>query len=178
MKKIVEKARNIKLLILDVDGVLTDGRLYYNEQGEVTLGFHIQDGLGIDLLHRVGLQTAIISGRKAGAVEKRAAQLKIQHVHLGCAQKAQTYKALREKLQLNHEQIAYVGDDWIDIPAMKQVGLKIAVANAVPEVKAIADWETPHKGGKGAVRDVCELILKAQGHYENLLADYFQDTAV
>jgi 3-deoxy-D-manno-octulosonate 8-phosphate phosphatase (KDO 8-P phosphatase) len=178
MKKIYAKAKKIKLLILDVDGVLTDGRLFYSEQGEVTLGFHIHDGLGIDLLHRAGIDTAIISGRKAGAVEKRAEQLKIRHVYLGCAQKAIVYKELREKLQLTDEQIAYVGDDWIDIPAMRQVGLKIAVANAMPEVKDIADWKTPKNGGKGAVRDVCELLLKAQDQYDGLLASYFQDVTL
>lgn len=176
LKAIYAKAKKIKLAIFDVDGVFTDGKLYYTAEGEVTLGFYIHDGLGIDLLHRAGIETAIISGRKSSALEKRAAQLNIKHLYLGCNQKAVAYKELREKLQLTDEQIAYTGDDWIDIPAMQLAGLKIAVANAVPEIKKLADWETEHKGGKGAVRDVCELILKAQDKFDSLLNDFFQNS--
>lgn len=172
MNTVNEKAKKIKLVIFDVDGVLTNGQLYFNEQGEVTLGFYIQDGLGIDLLHKAGIIPAIISGRRVGAIEKRAAQLNIHHVFLGIKDKDVVYRQLRDQLNLSDEQVAYVGDDWIDLRVLKQVGLKIAVANAVPEVKAIADWETPHEGGRGAVRDACELIIKSQNQFDALLNQY------
>jgi 3-deoxy-D-manno-octulosonate 8-phosphate phosphatase (KDO 8-P phosphatase) len=172
---ILNKAKSIKLLVLDVDGVMTDGSLYAHEdKQDFSIGFYIQDGLGIKLLKQVGIEIAIITGRNSPAVEKRTTQLGIKHVFLGCENKLEKYIELKEKLKLADEQIAYAGDDWVDIPPMRHAGFKITVPNAVAEVKAIADWETPHGGGQGAVRDACILILKAQGHYDNLLASYNQ----
>lgn len=172
---ILEKAKSIKLLILDVDGVLTDGALYAHEdKQDYSVGFFIQDGLGIKLLKKVGIEIAVISGRNSPAVKKRTDQLGIKHVYLGCENKFEQYQELKNTLKLSDEHIAYAGDDWIDIPAMQHAGLKITVPNAAAEVKALADWETPRSGGQGAVRDACELILKAQGHFDTLLASYYK----
>lgn len=172
MNHILDKAKKIKLVILDVDGVLTDGTLYFHNVEEVVVGFNIQDGLGIQLLQKVGIQVAIITGRTSNAVLRRASQLNIQHVYTGCANKYAAYTELKEKLGIIDEVIAYAGDDWIDIPVMRHVGLKITVPNAVAEVKALADWQTPRAGGQGAVRDICDLLLKAQGQFDNLLQTY------
>ena len=172
MNNILEKAKKIKLVIFDVDGVMTDGTLYFREAEEVLLGFYIQDGLGLQLLQKSGVTVAIITGRKGQVVPRRAANLGIQHLYTGCADKYAAYTELKEKLDVTDEHVAYVGDDWIDLPVMKHVGLKIAVPNAVEEVKAIADWQTPRAGGQGAARDVCDMILKAQGNYERLLNTY------
>lgn len=174
MHTIIEKAKKIKLAIFDVDGVMTDGSLYFHDTAEVVLGFYIQDGLGIKLLQNTGVQIAIITGRPGQAVLHRAHNLGIQHIYSGCADKFTAYTELKAKIGVLDEQVAYTGDDWIDIPVMRHVGLKIAVPNAVDEIKALADWQTPRKGGQGAVRDVCDLILKAQGNFENLLQKYYQ----
>jgi 3-deoxy-D-manno-octulosonate 8-phosphate phosphatase (KDO 8-P phosphatase) len=172
--QIQAKAKKIKLAIFDVDGVMTDGTLYFRDTDDVAIGFNIQDGLGIQLLHQAGIQVAIITGRSGNAVPKRAAMLGIQHLYTGCSDKFGAYTELKTKLGVQDEEVAYAGDDWIDIPVMRHVGLKIAVPNAVAEVKAIADWQTPRAGGQGAVRDISDLLLKAQGHFENLLKKYFK----
>ena len=172
MDPILEKAKKIKLAIFDVDGVMTDGSLYFHATEETVVGFHIHDGLGIQLLQKSGVHVAIISGRASKPVQKRADYLKIPHIYLGCADKYAVYMELKQKLNLTDEAVAYTGDDWVDIPVMRHVGLKIAVPNARAEIKALADWQTSCAGGQGAVRDVCEFILKAQGHFDALLQTY------
>jgi 3-deoxy-D-manno-octulosonate 8-phosphate phosphatase (KDO 8-P phosphatase) len=172
MDTLIAKAKKIKLLILDIDGVLTDGRLYFSNHEDFAITFHIQDGLGINLLHRAGIEVAFMSGRQSQAVLTRAQELNIKYLYLGCKNKQIAYTELRDKLKLSDEQIAYVGDDWIDIPPLEMAGLKFTVPNAVAEVKAIVDWCSPRAGGEGGVRDICDFILKAQGKFDDLLKEF------
>lgn len=172
MEKIIERAKKIKLLILDVDGVLTDGQLYYDADGNELKAFHVHDGLGIKLLQRSGIAVAIITSRNAPSVAHRMANLGVEHVYQGQSDKLAAYRELLQKLTLAPEQVAYAGDDLIDLPLLKQVGLSIAVANANAAVLTQVHWITSLKGGEGAVREVCELLLKAQNHWQQLLAQY------
>ena len=171
---VLAKALPIKLAIFDVDGVLTDGRLYDDDEHDFAVSFYIHDGLGLKLLQQAGIVVAIITGRNSPAVAKRMQRLNIADVYLGCNNKFEAYNALKTKYHLDDEQIAYAGDDWVDIPAMRHAGLKIAVPNAVTEIKELADWETSRCGGLGAARDICDLLLKAQGHFDKLLASFYQ----
>ncbi|WP_264435567.1 KdsC family phosphatase [Coxiella endosymbiont of Dermacentor marginatus] len=161
MKEILlNKFRQIKLLILDVDGVLTDGRLWYSADGEILKIFHAQDGLGIKRLLQAGVEIAIISSREnQEAVFQRANELGISHVFQGEHDKCIPYEKLLLQLKLNQKEVAYVGDDLPDLPVMQRVGVAIAVANAVPLVLSSAHWSTKKCGGEGAVREVCDLII-------------------
>lgn len=170
-----QRARRIRLIIFDVDGVLTDGKLMISGNGEVYKAFHAQDGLGITMLRLMGINSAIITGRQSEIVAFRAAELKITDVYQGEKNKLRALKHLASKQQCSFDEIAYVGDDLVDIPAFKNVGLACAVANAVPEVKSLAHYITTHKGGDGAVREVAEMILNAQGKWEQLLSAYFTE---
>jgi 3-deoxy-D-manno-octulosonate 8-phosphate phosphatase (KDO 8-P phosphatase) len=156
MKKL--KHLNIKLLILDVDGVLTNGKIYISDQGIETKSFHTQDGLGLKLLLKNAIDIAVISGRKSKATVKRMRELGIKHTYYGTDDKIKSFNKLKKKLHLKNENIAYIGDDLPDLPVMQQVGFSIAVANAVPEVRQAADYVTKAKGGEGAVREACDLI--------------------
>ncbi len=165
MNKILKKLRalKIKLLILDVDGVLTDGKIHYFDDGTEGKSFHAHDGLGIKLLMQSGIEVALISGKTSKATEKRARYLGIKHAYIGaCDDKRACFAKLKKKLHIKDENIAYIGDDLPDVAIMKQVGFKIAVANAIKEVRDIADYVTNLKGGKGAVREACDLLIKAQ----------------
>lgn len=159
---LLKKAKNIKLLLLDVDGVLTNGQIYLLPDGSEIKVFNSQDGHGIKCVQRQGIVVAIISGRNSSACAKRMQELGVTHVFLGIHEKLPIFEKLLNELQLTKMQCAYVGDDVPDLPIMEQVGLKIAVKNAVASVKTIADWETNLKGGKGAVREVCELLMYSQ----------------
>lgn len=165
-------AQKIKLVILDVDGVLTDGGIYIGEQGELYKPFNCRDGLGITLAHKLGLKTAIITGRKSAQVAFRAQELHISEVFQGNSDKRAAYDELKERTGLNDEEIAYIGDDLIDLPIMLQVGLPMAVADAIPDVRRHALVVSDCRGGKGAVRDLLEFIFKAQGNWENLVASF------
>ncbi|OGT25805.1 MAG: hypothetical protein A3I77_00060 [Gammaproteobacteria bacterium RIFCSPLOWO2_02_FULL_42_14] len=154
----------IKLLILDVDGVLTNGKVYYGNSEEM-MGFHVQDGSGLHQLRQKGIIVAVISGRESTAVKRRLAELQIQHVFLAQSDKLAAYQTLLSTLQFTDEQVAYVGDDVADIPVMEKVALPIAVANAVPAAKKIAKWCTIKEGGNGAVREVCDYLLYPS-HFE------------
>jgi 3-deoxy-D-manno-octulosonate 8-phosphate phosphatase (KDO 8-P phosphatase) len=167
-------AKKIKLIIFDVDGVLTGGHIIFGTEGEAVKEFYAQDGLGISLAHKAGLKTAIITGRESEMVRRRGAELKIGDVYQGAMDKVTALQELVTKHALTLEQIAYVGDDINDLPVMIQIGLPCAVANAVPEVKAIAKYVAGRQGGNGAVREVIEHILKAQGLWEGLIADYMK----
>jgi 3-deoxy-D-manno-octulosonate 8-phosphate phosphatase (KDO 8-P phosphatase) len=156
------RAINIQCLVLDVDGVLTDGRLYYGEQGEIIKTFYVQDGLGIKLAQQAGITVAIISGRNSAIVQKRAAELNINHVYQGNDDKLPILDQLLTKLTLNYSQCAVIGDDLPDLPMIERVGLGIAVPNAVEAVKQQATWQTQREGGAGAVREVCDLLLAAR----------------
>lgn len=172
MLEALQKARDIKLLVLDVDGVLTDGRLWYGNTGEEFKAFNIQDGLGIKLLLGSGVDTAIITGRSSALVARRALELGIRHVVQGREDKLVALEALRATLNLGLEEIAYVGDDLPDLSAIRAAGLGVAVANAVAVVAAQADYKTARNGGEGAVREVCELILQAQGKLDAIVERY------
>lgn len=163
MQDILEKARLIKLVVFDVDGVLTDGSLFLGDDGQEYKAFHSKDGLGMKLLQASGVEIGIITARTSKLVEHRMHSLDIKHVYQGQLDKRKAFDKLLVKLNLNHDQVAYVGDDVIDLPVMKQAGLAIAVQDAHPLAKQHAHWQTPHNGGRGAARDVCELIMEAQG---------------
>jgi len=163
MRDVLNKAAQVELVIFDVDGVLTDGRLYLGNDGNEFKAFHIRDGHGIKMLLDAGVEIAIISGRRAASVEQRMADLGIRYASLGVDDKRAAFNSLLARLSLAADQVAYVGDDLIDLPVMTQVGLAIAVQDADSFVKQHADWQTPSRGGHGAARDVCELLLEARG---------------
>ncbi len=169
-----ERAKKIKLLILDVDGVLTDGKLIIGPSGELCKTFHVHDGLGIALSKSFGLKTAIITGRKSKMVEFRVNELKIDALYQGQGNKVEALAKLQKEFNVNLDEIAYVGDDLIDLPVMSKVGLACAVPNAVSEVKANAQYITEAHGGHGAVRQVIEMILKAQGFWDQIISAYIQ----
>lgn len=163
-KNQIEKlAKNVKLLILDVDGVLTDNGLHLDDRGVESKKFNVSDGMGIWLAQKAGIKVALISGRPSKATEFRASQLRIKHVYLGQPDKIKAYRRLRTNLKLKDDQIAYMGDDILDVPLLKQVGLPICVRNANPKVKRFARLVTKTKGGDGAVREVVEMLLRARG---------------
>jgi 3-deoxy-D-manno-octulosonate 8-phosphate phosphatase (KDO 8-P phosphatase) len=155
---------DIELLVLDVDGVLTDGRLYYSARGEVLKVFDVKDGLGIKQLMKAGVQVAIISGRKSAMVARRAKDLGIRHVYQGSADKFPIFERLRKRLKLDASACAIIGDDVPDVPVMRAVGLSFAVADAHPAAIEAADMVTPKEGGRGAVRSVCDLLVAARKH--------------
>lgn len=157
-----DKAAKIGLLVLDVDGVLTDGRLHFSSDGSEIKSFYVRDGAGIKALLRAGVIVAVVSGRRSAAVETRMAELGVQHIFQGCDDKAQVLQALMQEAGVVSEQVACVGDDTPDLPMFDHVGLAIGVADAHPEVIARAHWTTGHGGGFGAVREVCDMILSAR----------------
>ena len=169
---LAERMKRIRLIVLDVDGVLTDGGIYMGPSGEAMKRFDIKDGLGIALWHRAGGKTAILTGRSSQIVENRARELHISVVRQGCVDKAAAYEELKKELRLSDDEIAYIGDDLIDLPVMRKAGLSVAVADAVPEVKAAAFFVTEHAGGNGAIRETAELLLRAQGRFEEAASQY------
>lgn len=174
MNLIIEKAKKIKCLICDVDGVLTDGRLYYDNLGNELKAFHVQDGMGLKLLMSAGIEVAVITTSQNAVIDHRMTQLGIKHYFKGQVNKQNAFQELKERLQLSSEEFAYVGDDLPDGPIMKQVGLSVAVSNAVKEIKEFANFITILPGGQGGVREVADLILAAQGSLDTALANYFQ----
>lgn len=160
---VMTRATAIRLLICDVDGVLSDGLIYMGNQGEELKAFNVRDGYGIHCLHSAGISTAIITGRRAKLLEDRAQTLGIVHLYQGQSDKLVAYQDLCRKLNLTPSQIAYIGDDLIDWPVMEQVGLAVAVADAHPLLLPRAHYVTQINGGRGAVREICDLILLAQG---------------
>ena len=164
--------QDVKLLVLDIDGTLTDGTLRYHDDGTHTKAFHVADGLGIVLAQGAGLQVAVISGRASRAVETRMAELKVTEVIQNCGDKASALLGLLKKYDLKASEAAFVGDDINDLPAFEVAGVKIAVADASEFLKAKADWVTPRVGGHGAVRDAVEEILRRQGRLEAAVAAY------
>lgn len=172
MHDILAKAALIKLVVFDVDGVLTDGSLFLGDAGEEYKAFNSRDGHGMKMLMRHGVVIGIITGRTSGVVTHRMASLGIEYVYQGQLEKLPAFEALIERLKLPPDQVAYVGDDVVDLPIMRRVGLAIAVQDAHPLVKQHAHWQTPNGGGRGAARDVCELIMEAQGVLEAQLQTY------
>ncbi len=172
MQQVIEKAKKIRLVSFDVDGVLTDGRLFFDNQGQESKGFHARDGLGFKLLRQSGVEVAVISGRRSESVSCRMKALDISLVYQGQDDKLVALQEICETLQLEHEQIAHVGDDVLDIPVMNRIGLSIAVQDAHEIVKQKADWTTQLPGGYGAAREVCDLIMKAQSTFDATLLQY------
>lgn len=168
--------QKVKLVVLDVDGTLTDGTLLYDTGGGQSKAFHVADGLGIRMALTVGLQIAVVSGRTSRAVEVRLAELGVTDLVQNCGDKAAALLTLRAKHSLRLEEIAFVGDDINDLPAFGVVGTKIAVADASSYLKAVADWITPRPGGRGAVRDAIEEILRRQGRLDEAVAAYLSQS--
>lgn len=172
MTDIQSKAANIKLVIFDVDGVLTDGRIYLSDSGDEFKAFHAQDGMGLKMLIDAGIEVAIITARQSKLVEKRMQGLQIKHIYQGQMDKRGAYADLKSKVNISDQDIAYVGDDIIDLPILSQCGFAIAVANATPFVKANTHWQTQHSGGAGAAREVAEFILQTQQKLHALHESY------
>lgn len=162
MQQLQQKAAQIKLLILDVDGVLTNGTFWLGPNGEEYKSFHTHDGYGIKALQRAGVKVAVISGRNSQAVHQRVKELDIEHYYPGCSDKRKVYEELVKAHQLQAHQVAAIGDDMPDLPILEAVGLSVAVANATAPLKNAVDWVTQNPGGQGAVRELCDLILNAQ----------------
>lgn len=173
MQDILEKAKKIKLVIFDVDGVLTDGRIIIGDDGQEYKSFHTRDGHGMKLLQLTGVEIAIISGRSTKTVEHRMESLGINHVFQGKRVKLPVFEQLIAELNLQPEECAFVGDDWVDLSIMSRVGLAIAVQDADNVVKRHAHWITPSNGGHGAAREVCELIMEGQGNLQDQIERHF-----
>jgi 3-deoxy-D-manno-octulosonate 8-phosphate phosphatase (KDO 8-P phosphatase) len=167
-----EAARHIRLLLLDVDGVLSDGRIYYSAGGDELKAFHIHDGLGIKLLQRQGIEVGIITGRTSPLLERRARELGIDRLIQGREDKLRALEELRAGHPVPMEQIAYMGDDLPDLAVIRRVGLGMTVADCNPEVARHARWQATRKGGEGAVREAAEFILDAQGKLAPVLESY------
>ncbi|MFH1102717.1 MAG: HAD-IIIA family hydrolase [Pseudomonadota bacterium] len=157
------RLKQVKLLAMDVDGVLTDGSIIYNEHGEEIKIFNVKDGLGIRFLIKAGLMVCIVTGRASGALLQRCRNLGIHHVYDGIADKAAILPVILKDMQVSAGEIAFIGDDLPDLPLMRQVGLSIGVSDAHDLIRQSADWITSAKGGAGAVREVCEMILNSKG---------------
>lgn len=169
---IKEKLGKIKLLIMDLDGVLTDGGIILNEDGTESKRFNVQDGHGIKMLQRTGIKTAIISGRETQVTQIRAEQLGIVLLFQGQKKKLPIFEKMIDDLSLTAEQVAYIGDDLLDLPLVKRAGFGVAVDNAVAELKEVADYTTEKAGGYGAVREVIELIMKTTGTWDQQIQRY------
>lgn len=169
-----ERIKKIKLVCMDVDGVLTDARIVISSDGTELKFFNVQDGHGIKLASRAGYTMAIITGRHSNIVNLRAAELGIDIVHQNAKNKLPVFEEILLSLNIQPEESLYMGDDLIDIPVMRQAGIAVAPANAVSEVKAIADHVTEKPGGQGAVREALEWLLKTAGHWEKVTARYFE----
>ena len=170
--EIERRARRIKLVLMDCDGVMTDGRLWLTSDGDEQKAFDARDGQGISLCHRAGLKTGIISGRQSSAVARRAQELKMSYVRQYAKDKIKALDEILKESDLSEDECAYIGDDLGDVAVMQRVELAVAVADAVSETKQAAHYVTRLPGGRGAVREVCEIILKAQGRWEELLDQF------
>lgn len=172
MRDILERASRVKLAIFDVDGVLTDGSLFIGDDGQEYKAFNSRDGHGMVMLRQTGVTLAIITGRSSEVVRIRMASLGINHLYQGILDKLAAYEELKNCLGLADEAIAYVGDDVVDLPVLRRAGLAVAVADAHPLVQRHVHWQTRSPGGRGAARDLCELIMEAQGTLEAMMARY------
>ncbi|MAX32642.1 3-deoxy-D-manno-octulosonate 8-phosphate phosphatase (KDO 8-P phosphatase) [Onishia taeanensis] len=170
--ELVDRARQIRLLALDVDGVLTDGRLYFQADGIEIKAFHTQDGHGIKLLRQAGIEVALITGRESPMVTQRAAALGLKHVFQHRDDKLIALRELTHSLGLGLSQAAYCGDDLQDLAAIQAAGLGISVPNAPSYMRQAADWVSARSGGHGAVRDICDTLLDTQGHWPAVLESY------
>lgn len=169
-----KKAKDIECLVFDIDGVLTDGRLYFSPSGDFMKGFYVQDGLAIEIARRAGFKTAILTARASETVLKRATDLKIDEIIQGCKNKGEGLELLSQKTGISLKKMAYMGDDLIDLPAILRAGLTASPSGGVLEVRSRVDWVSDFSGGQGAVRQWIELILKAQGKWEESVRFYLE----
>ncbi|MDD5291613.1 MAG: HAD-IIIA family hydrolase [Candidatus Omnitrophica bacterium] len=169
-----ERAQKIKLLILDVDGVLTDGRIIYDSKGRDLKLFDVHDGLGVYLLKRMGIRTILITAKGSKAIKPRAKDMHVDRVYANITPKTIVYEKILKDYGIKADEVCFVGDDLVDIGILKRVGLPVAVLNACPEVKEVSFYTTQRQGGRGAVREVVELILKAQNKWQEALKIYGQ----
>jgi 3-deoxy-D-manno-octulosonate 8-phosphate phosphatase (KDO 8-P phosphatase) len=174
-KSIKEKLKEIRLLVLDVDGVMTDGRIIMDDTGREIKNFNVRDGHGIKILQRCGVKVAILTGRKSKVVEHRANDLEIKDIYQKVYNKKEVFEKILIKHKLSADDVAFIGDDIVDVPVLKRVGFSVAVADALDVVKKSVDYVAKNKGGKGAVREICEMILKAQGKWPEIAARYELD---
>jgi len=168
----ISRAARVRLMVFDVDGILTDGSLHYGLEGESLKTFNVHDGLGIKLLRQSGVATAIITARSSPILARRAADLAIDHVQQGAHDKKSAFEQLLAKTGVAAEATGFIGDDWIDLPVLSRAGFSASVASAHPEVRARVHYVTQAAGGAGAARELCDFILRAQGNYEAALAPY------
>lgn len=174
LASIERRAARIKLLLMDCDGVLTDGRLWLTQDGGEQKAFHTHDGLGLSLLHRAGLKSGIISGRNSTALTRRAEELGVEFVRQGDPEKIAAFEEVLRQAGVDEAEVAFVGDDLPDIPIMRRVELAVAVADAVEETRTVAHYVTRARGGRGAVREVIEMILRSQGRWNDLVEGYLK----
>ncbi|HHI78759.1 MAG TPA: HAD family hydrolase [Planctomycetes bacterium] len=165
-----ERLKKVRLLVLDVDGVLTDGKLYFDSEGRETKIFHVHDGSGLVYWRRLGFCSALLSGRDSPAVRARAASLKIDEVHLGLKTKLETFEEILRRRGIHPEESLYMGDDLLDLPVLRAAGIAVTVPQGRPEVKAVCDLVTKAPGGEGAVREMVEILLVAKGLFQKILA--------
>lgn len=171
-EKLIEKMKTIRLLVLDVDGVMTDGKIIMNDMGREIKNFDVKDGHGIKILMKCGIDVILLTGRRSAVVEHRAQDIGIEEVYQGIFNKLEKFEEILQNKSFNYENIAFVGDDIVDIPLLKRVGFSVAVADATEDVKKCVDYITKKAGGDGAVREVCELILQAQGKWIDVAGRY------
>ena len=172
-EEVRERAARIKLLVLDVDGVLTNGGLILHADGQESKVFHVHDGHGIRLLQRAGIEVALLTGRRSKVVDRRAEDLGIRLVVQGSRDKLADYNEILQLRELEDLSVAYVGDDLVDVPVLRRVGLALAVADATPHIRPYCHASTLSKGGQGAVREICEFLLQVQGKWEEITAPHF-----
>lgn len=170
--EVLERARRVTTLVLDVDGVLTDGRIIYDEWGDELKCFDVQDGAGLVLWRRAGLRSAMITARHGRVITRRARELRVDFLAQRALEKLPVYEKLLSRWRLAPEHVCAIGDDLMELPLLRRVGLAVAVPNAVDEVKAVSHYVTQRPGGRGAVREVVDLVLKASGRFEDLLKHY------
>jgi 3-deoxy-D-manno-octulosonate 8-phosphate phosphatase (KDO 8-P phosphatase) len=168
----LNRAKEIKLLLLDVDGVLTDGSITYTHNGDEIKSFHSRDGFGMNMLQKIGVEIGLITARQSEAVTRRARDLKMVHVFQGTRHKREVLTTLLNDLQLSPQEVAFMGDDWLDLPVLAQVGLAATVADAMPELHPMVHFVSQYPGGRGAVRELCDLIIEAKGRRTELLDGY------
>jgi len=172
--EILDKAKRVKLLILDIDGVMTDGRIIYSIYGDELKFFDVQDGFGITLLNRAGIKSAIITAKKSRIVKLRARDMKVAKAYQGYIDKLAAFNKILRAFKISPEEICFIGDDLIDLPVLKRVGFAVAVPNAVDEVREAAHFITSKTGGRGAVREICDLILKSQNKWDLATSKFFE----
>jgi 3-deoxy-D-manno-octulosonate 8-phosphate phosphatase (KDO 8-P phosphatase) len=169
---LIEKMRKVRVLILDVDGVLTDGRIIISDDGQETKCFHVRDGHGLKMIKRAGIEVMFLTGRKSRVVEHRARELGVEKVYQGARDKLAIFIEILAAGGLSPEQAAFMGDDIVDLPVLRRAGFSVTVCDSHSEVLRAVDFVTQNPGGRGAVREVCEMILKAQGKWEQVMERY------